>query len=460
MLKYYSANNTNEELTELQEKLSAFTYYDQLIDIPLRTIFIDILDAFIKGTKKNGLKLAVLFLDVDNFKAVNDIYGHHIGDKLLKKIAEGLKLCIRSTDILCPMGGDEFAILIPGFLNINDIDKIAQRIKKLFNQPMLVSDHKLYTTASVGAAIYPNDGRCGRNLFEKAYIAMYKAKESGKNNFCYFDNDIGREASLRNYIKKDLKTAIEKGEFFLCYQPIIDIRTKKMASMEVLIRWRHPKKGIISPGKFITIAEETGLIIPIGEWVLKTSCSQLKEWHDIGYTDYGLSVNISVIQLQQHGFAEVVSRVLAETGLKSKYLELEITESAFMESNHTVTMNLIHLRKRGVKVSIDDFGTGYNSLKYLQEFSVNSLKIDRTFIFNIKADVNKVIIDTVISLGHKINAEITAEGVEIKEQYEYLKMKGCDKIQGYYFSKPLLPEEAIEFFKENNTIDECKASYE
>lgn len=260
-------------------------------------------------------------------------------------------------------------------------------------------------------------------------------------------NTAGIEISLHNDIKKDLIMALEKEEFFLCYQPIIDSRTKNVVSLEALIRWNHPKKGIISPGEFILIAEKTGLIMPIGEWVLKTSCNQLKKWHDIGYSNYGLSVNISAIQLQQNNFADVVSRVLFETGLLPRYLELEITESAFLETNGATAMNLVNLSKQGVRISIDDFGTGYNSLKYLQNMTVDSLKIDRTFIFNIKAHINKVIIDTIVLLGHRINAEVIAEGVELEEQYEYLKSIGCDKIQGYYFSKPLLPEEVIVFLK-------------
>lgn len=452
MLKYYSADTINEELTELQEKLSAITYYDQLISVPLRTIFIDFLDASIKETEKKGLELAVLFIDIDNFKTVNDVYGHHIGDRFLKRLTEDLKSCIRNTDTLWPIGGDEFAILVPSFFNIKEILETIQRIKKLFTKPLFLSGYKINITISAGVAIYPNNGRSGKELFEKASIAMNKAKESGKNKFCYFNNDMTREASLLNDISKDLRIAIEEKEFFLCYQPIIDARTKEILSIEALVRWRHPQKGVINPREFIPIAEKTNLILPIGEWVIKTSCSQLKEWHDLGYTNCSLSVNVSAVQLQQQDFAEMVNTLLAETRLSPEYLELEITESVLMEFNHIAKRNLIELRKQGIKISVDDFGTGYNSLKYIQEFVVNNLKIDRAFTFNIKSDVNKVIIDTIIFLGHKINAEIIAEGVEEEEQYEYLKMIGCDKIQGYYFSKPLLPEEVVNIFKKHNTI--------
>ncbi len=246
-------------------------------------------------------------------------------------------------------------------------------------------------------------------------------------------------------IKNDLRTAIAENEFFLCYQPLIDTKSKRMVWMEALIRWKHPRKGIINPLDFIPIAEETGLIVPIGEWVLKNSCRQLKKWHTKSYTGYGISVNVSAIQLQQPGFSELVGSILNENGLIPENLEIEITESVLIESSHVVTKNLTQLSEQGVKITLDDFGTGYNSLKYIQEFLIDGIKIDKIFISNIKADVNKIIIDTLISLGKKINAEVTAEGVETKEQYEYLKSQGCDKIQGYYFSKPLLPEELIVF---------------
>lgn len=248
-------------------------------------------------------------------------------------------------------------------------------------------------------------------------------------------------------IETELNNAIVNGEMFLCYQPLIDAKTKKMVGMEALIRWKHPRMGMIRPLEFIPIAEETGLIIPIGEWVLQNACRQFKKWQNMGYTDCGLSVNVSAIQLQQPGFAEIVSRIVNENGILPKFIELEITESIFLGSSPDVSINLNALSEQGFKISIDDFGTGYNSLKNLQEVLISTMKIDRTFICDIKADINKVIIDSVIYLGHSINAEITAEGVETEEQYEYLKKKGCDKIQGYYFSKPLLPEEVIKLLE-------------
>lgn len=270
------------------------------------------------------------------------------------------------------------------------------------------------------------------------YLAFIdKESEMQKKNYAY-DN-----------MKYDLEAAIAGNEFFLCYQPLVDAKTKKMVWMEALIRWKHPRKGIISPSDFIPIAEETGLIVPIGEWVLENACRQLREWYMKSNTGYGVSVNVSAIQLRQPGFSDFVGNILKEYGLMPENLEIEITESVLIESSHTVVSNLTQLSEQGIKITLDDFGTGYNSFGYIQKLLIDGIKIDRTFICNIKADINKIIIDTVISLGHKINAEVTAEGVETKEQYEYLQGKGCDKIQGYYFSQPLLPIDLMNYMKEN-----------
>lgn len=256
--------------------------------------------------------------------------------------------------------------------------------------------------------------------------------------------------SYNNYdIRSDLNNVIENDELFLCYQPLISARTNKMVGMEALVRWMHPQRGLISPMDFIPIAEETKQIVPIGEWVLQRACSQLKTWIDLGYTKYVVSVNVSAIQLRQENFSEVVTRILNDTELLPKYLVLEITETVCMESSSIIMRNLMRLKRKGVKISIDDFGTGYNSFNYLQSIEINNLKIDKTFIHDFESNVNQAIIEMIIMLGHKINAKIIAEGVETREQYEYLKQIECDTIQGYYFSKPLLAEEMPEFFNRN-----------
>lgn len=287
-------------------------------------------------------------------------------------------------------------------------------------------------------------------MSEERYRLVVEGVSDGLCDGDITADNMTKEISLQSNMKKDLRTAIEYGELFLCYQPLIDIKTKEIVCLEALLRWKHPRKGTISPMEFIPIAEETRLIIPIGEWVLQTACRQLKQWRDMGYTECKISVNVSIIQLQQPDFAETVIEILTEIGLPPEYLELEITESKFIESIQTVARNLNLLKKQGIKISIDDFGTGYCSFNYINKFAIDNLKIDRSFVWNIEADVNKAIIDTVISLGHKLNLGIIAEGVETKEQYDYLEMEGCDKVQGYYFSKPLLPEEVIEILKAGN----------
>ena len=439
------------EKKKREEKLEHLACYDQLTGTMLRTAFMDRLKISIEKANKEGLKLSVMFLDVDDFKTVNDMYRHHIGDLFLKKIAARLKSCIRNTDALCRIGGDEFAILLSNLNSINEADEIAQRIIDSFKVPIDISVNKLSSSISIGMAIYPDNGIDGETLLKRADVAMYKAKEEGKNSLRHFNKYMIEEIILRNNIKRDLKDALDNEELLLCYQPLIDARTKRVVRFEALIRWKHPKKGIIGPLDFIPATEETKLIIPIGEWILKNTFKQLKEWHDLDFKDFRLSINASIVQLQMPNFAETVIEILLETGISPKYIELEITESVLMNSVYTVANNLNLLRKQGIKVSIDDFGTGYNSLKYIQKFDVDCIKIDRTFVSNINNDINKMIIKHIISLGHSINAEIIAEGVETKEQYKYLKKQGCDIIQGYYFSKPLLPEEATRFLEVNKS---------
>jgi len=439
------------EKKKREEKLEHLACYDQLTGTMLRTAFMDRLKISIEKANKEGLKLSVMFLDVDDFKTVNDMYRHHIGDLFLKKIAARLKSCIRNTDALCRIGGDEFAILLSNLNSINEADEIAQRIIDSFKVPIDISVNKLSSSISIGMAIYPDNGIDGETLLKRADVAMYKAKEEGKNSLRHFNKYMIEEIILRNNIKRDLKDALDNEELLLCYQPLIDARTKRVVRFEALIRWKHPKKGIIGPLDFIPATEETKLIIPIGEWVLKNTFMQLKEWHELGLKDFTLSVNASIVQLQKPDFAETVIEMLLDVGISPKYIELEITESVLMDSVYTVEKNLSLLRKQGIKVSIDDFGMGYNSLKYIQKFDVDCIKIDRTFVSNIDDDINKIIIKHIISLGHSINAEIIAEGVETKEQYKYLKKQGCDIIQGYYFSKPLLPEEATRFLEVNKS---------
>lgn len=428
---------------QMESKLKYMAFYDPLTDLPRRDVFMDRLKVAMADARRNGKKLAVFFIDLDNFKTINDSFGHHTGDKLLKKIAKKLTAYQRESDTVSRVGGDEFVILLPDIISIDDADKVAGRILELFNQPIKINNHELYVTVSIGIAIYPDHGKRERAILKNADIAMYKVKGKGKNGFQYFDSTMRGEVELVNIIKRDLRLAFEKNQFFLCYQPLVDVRTGKVTSMEALLRWQHPEKGMISPFHFIPIAEETRQIISIGEWVLRTACRQMKEWLNMGYSGFSVSVNVSVHQLQQPDFAKVVCDILNEIELEPRYLELEITETVLIKAMDTVLGNLYHLKEVGVKIIIDDFGTENGSFRYMQKFTVDGLKIDRSFVSEIKVDVNKAIVDAIILLGHRMEIGVTAEGVETREQLDCLIECGCDKVQGYYFSKPLPPDEAI-----------------
>lgn len=428
---------------QMESKLKYMAFYDPLTDLPRRDVFMDRLKVAMADARRNRKKLAVFFIDLDNFKTINDSFGHHMGDKLLKKIAKKLAVCLRESDTVSRVGGDEFVILLPEIISIDDTDKVANRILELFNQPIKFNNYELYVTISIGIAIYPDHGKSDRAILKNADIAMYKAKGKGKNGFQYFDSTMRSEVEFANTIKRDLRLALKKNQFFLCYQPLVDVRTGKVASMEALLRWQHPEKGMISPFHFIPTAEETRQIIPIGEWVLRTACRQMKEWLNMGYSDFSVSVNVSVHQLQQPDFAKVVFDILNEIELDPRYLELEITETVFIKAMDTVVRNLYHLKEVGVKIIIDDFGTENSSFRYMQKFKVDGLKIDKSFVSEIKVDVNKAIVDAIILLGHRMELDVTVEGVETREQFDCLVECGCDKVQGYYFSKPLPPDEAI-----------------
>jgi len=443
-------SGSHSDITEkknMEGKLKDLMYKDQLTGAVVRTAFMDRLKDAIDLAKGRGKQLSVLFLDIDNFKAINDIYGHHIGDIFLKKIADRVKKCIRSVDILGRIGGDEFAILISEDQTKGEENIIAQRIVDSFLQPIIVGGYLLSHSVSVGIANYPRDGKTGKTLLRRADIAMYKAKEEGKNNLRQFNYTMLKERALYDNIRRDLKDAVAQNELFLCYQPLFDAKTKKVVRIEALIRWKHAKNGIVNPMDFIPVAENTKLIIPIGEWVLKTAFAQLKQWKNMGIGNFRLSINASVIQLQDTDFTDMVLKMLAYEEISPECIEIEITESVLMISEDNLLTNLARLQILGVKISIDDYGTGYNSLKYIQKIKVDCIKIDKSFIDDIHSDINKLIIKHIISLGHSINAEMIAEGVETKAQYEFLKNQGCDIIQGYYFCKPLLPDETTEFLK-------------
>lgn len=414
-------------------------YYDSLTGLPNRRYFEKILKnilAFNENSYKAN-KGIVLFLDLDNFKNINDTLGHDVGDKLLKIIANKLKEVLRKEDIISRFGGDEFLILQPNINTYEEAVESVNRIIDIFKDLWILGEHKLYITPSIGITVYPDDGEDVNIILRNADTAAYDAKFSGKNGYKFFKKSMFDQVLRKTEVEKALREAVKNNEFELYYQPQVEVSTGRIVSLEALMRWKNPELGFVSPVEFIPIAEETGLIVDIGEWVIRAACKQNKEWKNKGYCYDTIAVNVSSLQLRQRGFVELVKNILKEIGLKPEFLELEITESVLMESLEKSVEILNELRKIGVKTALDDFGTGYSSLNYLMKIPIDTLKIDKTFIDNVSTNYSqKSIIEGIIIIAHEMALDVVAEGVEVQEQLKILADKKCDKIQGYLFSKP------------------------
>lgn len=414
-------------------------YYDSLTGLPNRRYFEKILKnilAFNENSYKAN-KGIVLFLDLDNFKNINDTLGHDVGDKLLKIIANKLKEVLRKEDIISRFGGDEFLILQPNINTYEEAVESVNRIIDIFKDLWILGEHKLYITPSIGITVYPDDGEDVNIILRNADTAAYDAKFSGKNGYKFFEKSMFDQVLRKTEVEKALREAVKNNEFELYYQPQVEVSTGRIVSLEALMRWKNPELGFVSPVEFIPIAEETGLIVDIGEWVIRAACKQNKEWKNKGYCYDTIAVNVSSLQLRQRGFVELVKNILKEIGLKPEFLELEITESVLMESLEKSVEILNELRKIGVKTALDDFGTGYSSLNYLMKIPIDTLKIDKTFIDNVSTNYSqKSIIEGIIIIAHEMALDVVAEGVEVQEQLKILADKKCDKIQGYLFSKP------------------------
>lgn len=418
--------------------------HDFLTDLPNRMLVNDRLTQAIALARRHSHRLAVLFLDLDRFKHVNDSLGHVVGDTLLQSVARRLVTCVRSSDTVSRQGGDEFVVLLTEIDHADDVATRAQRIIAALVAPHDVAHHQLHVTVTIGISIYPDDGPDAETLIKCADTAMYHAKESGRNNYQFFKRDMNARAVERQWIEAGLHRALARREFVLHYQPKIDLETGAMTGAEALIRWVHPERGLMFPKDFVPIAEDCGLIVPIGQWVLGEACRQARAWIDEGRRPMGVAVNISAVEFRDPRFLENVRTILHDSRLEARYLELELTESSLIQHAESTALTLQALKDMGVQVAIDDFGTGYSSLSYLRQFPINVLKVDQSFVHEISADpVGASIVCAVISMGRSLGRRVIAEGVETREQLAFLQAQQCGEGQGYYFSRPLVAEQFV-----------------
>lgn len=442
------------EKKKYEEQLQHLAYYDALTKLPNRLYLYENINEKIDECVNKGITGGFLFIDIDNFKLVNDTLGHTVGDKLIIEISKKLSSFTNENRILLRLGGDELIFYLSHIENENEIAEFAQKIINSFKSSIIVDDNVLHITMSIGIAVFPKDGKDVNSLLKCADMAMYKAKDFGKNGYVFFNNNINNALVDRIEIEKYLRKALNNNEFVLYYQPQVDIGNGKISGFEALIRWISPELGMVPPNKFIRIAEETGIIVDLGEWILKDACNFIKKLHKSGFENYTVSVNISIIQLIQNNFIDIVSRVLNESGISPEDLELEITESILMESFDLIVGKLEILKEKGIKIALDDFGKGYSSLTYLKQLPITTLKIDKSFVDDIEnSKISNTIVNSVIMIGHEMSLVIVAEGVETEEQLEYLTRSRCNRMQGYLFSKPVEEEKALELLKKMVTYN-------
>jgi diguanylate cyclase (GGDEF)-like protein/PAS domain S-box-containing protein len=437
----------------IEVEMSHLAQHDTLTKLPNRTLLQDRLNQAITTAGRNGNRMAILFLDLDGFKHINDSLGHAIGDKLLQSVAKRLLASVRTSDTVSRIGGDEFVVLLSEVAHAGDAGVKAGKILAALNAPLEIDQHNLRVTASIGVTTYPEDGQETAMLIKNADLAMYQAKENGRNNYQFFEKDMNVRALERQSVEENLCFALDRDELVMHYQPKINLKTGEITGVEALIRWQHPERGLIGPLQFISVAEDCGLMLPIGNWVLRESCRQAKSWQDAGLRPIEMAVNVSSVEFRNEDFLEGVKAILEETGLSPHYLGLELTESVLMQHAKFTVPVLKKLKAMGVRLAIDDFGTGYSSLSYLRQFPIDTLKVDQSFVHGINADTDDAtIINAVISMGSNLNHRVIAEGVETVEQVAFLQAHGCDEGQGYYFSRPVPASQFAKLLKAGTTI--------
>jgi diguanylate cyclase (GGDEF)-like protein/PAS domain S-box-containing protein len=435
-------------------RMSYLAQHDSLTGLPNRILLNDRLIEAIALAHRYQRQLAMLFLDVDRFKYVNDTLGHVIGDRLLQSIAQRLLGCVRASDTVSRQGGDEFVILLPELTHAQDATVCADKILEILRSPHRVDEHDLHVTASIGIVTYPDDGTDAETLMKHADFAMYHAKDSGRDNHQFFKRDLSMRALKRRSLENSLRYALEREELMLHYQPKINLDTGDIVGVEALIRWLHPDLGLVSPAEFIPIAEECGLMVPIGQWVLGQACHQAQAWQDIGLAPIRIAVNISAVELRAKDFLKRVGATLAETGLEPRFLELELTET-FLVQDSTATLAVLQdLKQLGLNLALDDFGTGYSSLNHLKRFPIDTLKIDRSFVRTITTNSDDAsIVCAVISMGKNLHMRVVAEGVETRAQLSFLQDRECPFGQGYYFSQPLTGQACTQLLRRGIAVD-------
>jgi diguanylate cyclase (GGDEF)-like protein/PAS domain S-box-containing protein len=432
---------TVEDITErrlYQTRIERQANYDTLTGLANRSLLQDRLEQALLTATSFGTRLAVAFVDLDRFKYINDSLGHHVGDELLKAVATRVQSCVRECDTVARLGGDEFVLLINGHSGPESVRQIMECMLAAVSQPWTIEQGEFHVSCSIGVALHPEDGEDARTLLKHADSAMYRAKDSGRNNFQFFTRELNTLMTERLEMEGHLRRALERNQFILCYQPRVELEGGGIVGAEALLRWRIPNRGTIPPQRFIALAEETGLIVPIGKWVLQTACAQNKAWQDEGLPPIVVSVNVSPRQFRGENLVQTVAEVLRDTGLEARYLELELTESMVMHDAPQLVAMLDGLKHLGVQIAVDDFGTGYSSLSYLKRFPVDRLKIDRSFVEHLVSDEDDAtIVRTIIALGHNLGLKVVAEGVESEEQLRFLRTNLCDEAQGYLMSRPV-----------------------
>jgi diguanylate cyclase (GGDEF)-like protein len=435
-----------DDITErkrAEQQVQHLAYSDTLTGLPNRALLMHQLRDALARCERDGTQLAVLFLDLDRFKPINDTMGHAVGDELLKAVAQRLRNAVRRSDTVSRLGGDEFVVVLGGIRGHREATRAAQEILDRIAEPFVCDQHEIFSSMSIGIAIYPADGRDAGTLLKSADMAMYVAKQRGRGNYQFYSHQMNQAAQERLELENSLRRALKQQEFSLWYQPQVNLDDGRVTGVEALIRWHHPELGIVPPGLFIPACEEIGLILPLGEWVMRSACRQAKAWTRAGHPPIRMAVNLSLVQFRQSDLAQRVRTIVEETAVDPACIELELTESMIMEDAEATVRTLRELKAMGLRLAIDDFGTGYSSLSYLSSFPIDRIKIAQRFVTDVAGDPRSAaIVETIIAIARSLGIEVIAEGVETARQLEFLRSRGCVELQGYYFSRPV-PGDAL-----------------